>query len=485
MVFNLGEFFSIPRCRIISGILVLAVLLILFIFKGIPLIFKPSLLKQIQDNGELVVISRNSPTTFYEGPQGPTGFEYELARRFADFIGVELKIIIPENLGDIFSMLDSGQAHLAAAGLTITDTRKEHVRFGPSYMEITEQLIYHNQSKKPKSIKDLYKSHLEVIADSSHVENLQNQKKDYPDLNWVEHDDMESEQLLQLVQNQVIDFTIADSNELSMNQRFLMELRVAFDISEPQKLAWAFPKTEDKSLYDKAMVFFWNIMNNGGITHLIEKHYGHVDKFDYVGNRIYIRHITTRLSKYLDFYNKAADKYELDWRLLAAMGYQESHWDPKAVSPTGVRGIMMLTRETAGILGIKNRLDPKSSIFGGAKYLAQIRKRFPKEITEPDRTWYALAAYNVGYYHVEDARIIARQLNKNPNKWVDLKTILPLLSQRKWYKKTKFGYARGWEPVKYVENIRRYFDLLNWHLNKNIRDPEPEPEAFSILPPVL
>ena len=167
------------------------------------------------------------------------------------------------------------------------------------------------------------------------------------------------------------------------------------------------------------------------------------------------------------------------------MGYQESHWNPKAVSPTGVRGIMMLTLETAGHLGIKNRLDPYSSIYGGAKYLAQIRKRFGDELKEPDRTWFAMAAYNVGYYHVEDARKIAVQLNKDPNKWIDLKTTLPLLSRKKWYKKTRFGYARGWEPVKYVENIRRYYDLLNYHLNKNIQEPEPTHDAFTILPPIL
>ncbi len=465
--------------------IIVAISLILLIFKGIPFIFKPNLLKQIQDSGELVVITRNSPTTFYEGAQGPTGFEYELARKFAEFIGVELKIVIPENLGDIFNMLEQKQAHFAAAGLTVTDARKEKVRFGPSYMEITEQLIYNNQRRKPKSIADLTNGHLEVIAGSSHVENLLNQKQQYPELVWTEHDDMESEQLLQLVENQVIDYTIADSNELSMNQRFLLELRVAFDISEPKKLAWAFPITEDKSLYDKAMVFFWRILNNGEITHLIEKHYGHVSKFDYVGNRIYLRHIATRLSKYMDLFKQAGEKHKVNWRLLAAMGYQESHWNPRAVSPTGVRGIMMLTRETAGQMGIQNRLDPRSSIFGGAKYLARIRKRFPKEIKEPDRTWFALAAYNVGYYHVEDARKIALKLNKNPNKWVDLKTTLPLLSQRKWYKKTRFGYARGWEPVKYVENIRRYFDLLNWQQSKNEKKPVPDHDAFSILPPVL
>lgn len=130
-------------------------------------------------------------------------------------------------------------------------------------------------------------------------------------------------------------------------------------------------------------------------------------------------------------YIAAGEKYNIDWKLLAAMGYQESHWNPKAVSPTGVRGIMMLTQQTAGQMGIKNRLDPKSSIFGGAKYLDKIRRRFPKDLTEPDRTWFAMAAYNVGYYHVRDAQKITTQQEKNPNKWNDLQTTLPLLARKK------------------------------------------------------
>jgi len=474
-----------PRCRTMGSLLLGTAIFILLIFLGIPHLLKPNILGQVINSGELIVISRNSPTTYYEGTDGPTGFEYELAKRFADSLGVKLKIVTPDNLNEIFDMLDNKQAHFAAAGLTITDARKQRVQFSASYQEITEQLVYHNQDISPASIEELSTGNLEVVADSSHVESLQKLRQQHPDLEWVEHNDMESEELLQLVADQVIDYTVADSNEVAMNQRFMLDLRIAFDISKPQKLAWAFPKIKDSSLYDKAMTFFWRSLNNGEITQLIEKHYGHVSKFDYVGNRIYIRHIATRLSKYQKLYEEAAEKYNLDWRLLAAMGYQESHWNPRAVSPTGVRGIMMLTLETAAHLGIKNRLDPKSSIFGGAKYLAQIRKRLPEEIKEPDRTWFALAAYNVGYYHVDDARILAENMEMNSKTWVDLKNTLPLLSQKKWYKKTRFGYARGLEPVRYVEAIRRYYDLLNYQLSRNEQDDEPKHDAFSILPPVL
>ncbi|RDH84537.1 MAG: membrane-bound lytic murein transglycosylase MltF [endosymbiont of Galathealinum brachiosum] len=475
------------RCRLLGLSLILLISVILMMFKVVPLLFKPNTLNQVLESGELIIVTRNSSTTYYEGPNGKTGFEYELAKRFADSLGVTLKVITSDNLHEIFDMLNTGKAHFAAAGLTITDSRKEFVRFAASYMDITEQLIYNNQSYRPRKVPDLENGILEVIDGSSHVESLNELKTKNPELSWNTHSDIDSEQLLYLVENQLIDYTVADSNEVSLNQRFLLELRVAFDISEPKKLAWAFPKAKDTTLYDKAMSFFWRNLNDGEITHLIEKHYGHVTKFDYVGNRIFTRHIATRLSKYLDMYHESADKYNLDWKLLAAMGYQESHWNPKAVSPTGVRGIMMLTQHTAGLLGVKNRLDPKSSIFGGAKYLDQIRRRFPDELKEPDRTWYAMAAYNVGYYHVIDAQIIAKQQGKDPNKWVDLQTTLPLLARKKWYKKTKYGYARGWEPVKYVTNIRRYYDLLQYQFAPQDEEEEKGAghDAFSIMPSVM
>jgi membrane-bound lytic murein transglycosylase F len=184
-------------------------------------------------------------------------------------------------------------------------------------------------------------------------------------------------------------------------------------------------------------------------------------------------------------FETAAEENDLDWRLLAAMGYQESHWDPDAVSPTGVRGIMMLTLKTAKDLGIKDRLVPNNSIEGGARYFRQTLDRIPPSITEPDRTWMAMAAYNVGYGHLEDARVIAEQLGKNPDLWIDVKTTLPLLAKRKWYKKTRYGYARGWEPIQYVENIRSYYDILKWVDESNKEAVPVVPEEFLKIPNTL
>jgi membrane-bound lytic murein transglycosylase F len=453
---------------------------IIFIFNYLPKLGSVSLLEQIRNDGQLIVATRNSPTTYYEDVDGPAGLEYEMAKMFAEDLGVELTLLIPDSFDDLLEKVADNRVHIAAAGLTITEDRKKIFQFGPAYQEITEQLVYNVANKRPRSLARLDGT-LEVIANSSHEERLKHLKKSIKDLSWKANHQMESEELLQLVSDDIIEYTIADSNELSLNQRFLINLRVAFDIGAPQSLAWAMPKSDDKSLFREVQKFFKKIKENGELRRLIERNYGHVEDFDYVGTKIFMRHIETRLPAYRRFFEKAAEQHGLDWRLIAAMGYQESHWDPDAVSPTGVRGIMMLTRKTARDMGIKNRLDPESSIMGGAKYFKKTLQRIDKDITEPDNLWMAMAAYNVGFYHLQDARSITRKLKKNPDRWIDVRTSLPLLAKRKWYKKTRYGYARGWEPVRYVENIRSYYDILKW-----VDDGETEtttvPDEFLKIP---
>ncbi|MDH3886017.1 MAG: transglycosylase SLT domain-containing protein, partial [Desulfobacterales bacterium] len=227
------------------------------------------------------------------------------------------------------------------------------------------------------------------------------------------------------------------------------------------------------------------LKDNGQLDQLLERYYGYVTDFDYVGTRRYMKHIEQRLPQFRRWFEEAGEKTGVDWRLLAAIGYQESHWNPRAVSPTGVRGVMMLTQDTMRHLGIsKSRLDPQASIEGGGRYIARVRSRLPKRIREPDRTWMALAAYNVGTGHLEDARILAQGDGADQDKWIDVKKYLPLLSQKKWYKQTKYGYARGNEPVRYVENIRSYYDILAWITDRDSA-PKPMSPALGIKSPAL
>jgi membrane-bound lytic murein transglycosylase F len=378
-------------------------------------------------------------------------------------------VVVPPNFSDILPLTALGNANLAAAGLTVTKKREKKVRFGPVYQEITPQLVYRSGSVRPKTLADL-NGILEVVAGSSHEELLERLKNDYPDLTWQTNAELESDELLILVWQQLIEYTIADSNELSVNRRFYPELKPAFDISPPEPLAWAFPRSKDDSLFNAADAFFSEIRENGTLDRLIDRYYGHIGKFDYVGTRRYQAHIEQRLPQYRNFFIEAANEVGMDWRLLAAVGYQESHWKPDAVSPTGVRGIMMLTKAAAKDLDIMDRNDPEQSIHGGARYLANMLQRIPERIPEPDRTWLALAAYNIGLGHLEDARILTQKNKGDFDRWVDVKENLPLLSKKKWFQQTRYGYARGREPVRYVDNIRTYYDILVWLTEKDSED---------------
>lgn len=423
-------------------------------------------LQNIRDAGVLHVITRNAATTYFIGPHGAEGVEYELVKAFADHLGVSLKISTEDNLENMLSDLQDGEIDFAAAGLIATAESEKTLRFSTSYQSITQQLVYNRSESRPKAMEDVAEGVIEIMANSSHAEILSTLKDKHPNLSWSENKDAGSSELLTLVAENLVDYTVADSNEVLLTRRFHPELRIAFNVSKPQPLAWAFPKKKDDSLYKEANKFLAAYKESGHLAQLLKRHYEHASNYDYAGTNTYLGHVRYRLPRYQEMFELAGEVNELDWQLLAAIAYQESHWNPRAVSPTGVRGIMMLTNRTAKDLGVKDRTVPEQSIKGGSQYIRELSKKFSDELDEKDRLWFTLAAYNVGFGHVQDARKITTRRGGNPNKWVDVKESLPLLRSKRWYKTTRYGYARGNEPVKYVENIRSYYDILHWHLAK-------------------
>ncbi|WP_264296843.1 membrane-bound lytic murein transglycosylase MltF [Gallaecimonas mangrovi] len=419
-----------------------------------------SQLESILARGELRVGTRYSDTTYYEAADGPAGLDYELAAMFADYLGVKLKIEPSYSLSDLFPKLENGQYDLLAAGLTVTPERQAHFRFAPAYQDVSMKLVFKRGHRRPRDFDDLSDGSLMVMAYSAHAERLAEAAKTHPGLKWTETSDMDADELLQQVLAGKLDYTIADSNNLALNRRFYPDLMVGFTVQQEQPVAWAFQKTNDDSLYAALIEFFGEMNQTGVIARLEEKYYGHVRTFDYVDTRSFMRAVDRKLPRYQSYFEKYAGSF--DWRLLAAMSYQESHWNPYATSMTGVRGLMMLTLDTSDLLGVSNRLDPAQSIRGGANYLHQLFDRMPDSIPPDERIWFALAAYNVGEGHVLDARRITQDRGGDPNSWADVKENLPLLRKKAWYSKTRHGYARGDEPVKYVDNIRRYYETLVW-----------------------
>ncbi len=442
------------------------------------------MLDQIRQVGELVVITRSSPAAYFRGPEGTSGVEYELVRLFAAELKVNVRFLIADSIEDILDSVATGEAHIAAAGLTLLPDREPLVRFGPPYQEITQQLVYHRARRGPKLIADVLGADLEVIAESSHEAELERLETEYPDLSWESHTDLDSGELLHLVQERLIDYTVADSNELLLYQHRYPELRSAFDLSGPQPIAWALAHSQDASLYRAVRGFFERIQEDGRLSELLDRYYGNRTRLSFVDRRDFRRHLAMRLPPLIPLFRQAAKATGLDWRLLAAIGYQESHWDPKAVSPTGVRGIMMLTRDTARQLGVKDRRDPKQSIMGGARYIRVVEAKIPERIPEPDRLWLTLAGYNIGFGHLEDARIITQRQGGDPDKWSDVRERLPLLAKKKWHQTTRHGYARGQEPVKYVDNVRTYFEMLRWRFPAHLPSAE-APYGLEIDPVAL
>lgn len=438
------------------------------------------ILQHVRDAGVLHVLTRNAATTYFTGPHGNEGLEYDLAKAFADHLGVSLKMSIEDNLKNMLTKVQDNEVDFAAAGLTITTEREKTLRFSESYQSITQQLVYRRSIPRPKTMDDAVEGMMEVMANSSHVEKLNELKIKHPRLSWDENKDAGSTELLTLVAENLIDFTVADSNEVLLTRRFHPELGIAFDISKPQQLAWAFPKNGDNSLYEEANKFLKSYKKSGQLAQLLKLHYGHARNYQYAGTPTYLAHVRYRLPRYQQMFEHEGEVNDLDWQLLAAVAYQESHWNPRAISPTGVKGIMMLTKITAKDLGVKDRTVPAQSIKGGAQYIRELSEMFSPEISKLDKLWFTLAAYNVGFGHLTDARLITKQRGGNPDKWVDVKESLPLLRLKRWYKKTRYGYARGNEPVKYVENIRSYYDILHWHLAK-----ESPQENIAYLSPAL
>ncbi len=440
----------------------------------------PTELEKVYVSGQLHAVSRNGPTTYYEGPTGTTGLEFDLLKGFAQYIGVELVLHERESLGGLLNDVAKQQVHLGAAGITVTPERQQTLRFTQPYQLVSELLIFNRNQEKPSSLEQLVGKKVSVISGSSHAARLRELQAAIPQLQWVEHTDADMNDLIELVHKGEIDYTIADSNAFAMTEKIYPRARVAMELAGPQHLAWAFAKTRDNTLYSKAQSYFSELKKNDQLEPLIAAHHVPVD-LDQGGALTIANRIESRLPKWERYLKEAGETYNLEWHLLAAISYQESHWNPKARSYTGVRGLMMLTQAAAKDMGIANRVDPVQSIFGGAKYFKSIFDRIPDRIQGNDRVWMALAAYNVGFGHLEDARILTESLDGNPDKWEDVKEHLPKLAKRKYYKHLKHGYARGWEPVGYVENIQRYYTLIAWHdtlqnqtVATNNQDPHPD-----------
>jgi membrane-bound lytic murein transglycosylase F len=418
---------------------------------------KTDALDEIRASGEVTVLTRNNANCYYIYREEPMGFEYDLAKAFAESLGVELKVVTPTWEG-LLGGLQTGKGDFVAASMSITPSRQEEVDFSEGYLDVQQHIILHKNDGDTKKIEDLAGRTVHVRRGTTYEEALEKLKAEGLEIKIKLYDDMPTEELIRMVAEKEIDVTVADSHIAQLNRRYYPDVRMAFPLGEPLKLGWAVRKGE-KPLLEAINTFFQKTNESGAFQRIYDQYFLNVEVFDYVDLKKYHRRLEKRLPQYKKIIQHAARKHEFDWRLIASMIYQESHFNPKARSHTGVRGIMQLTLDTAREMGINNRLDPKQSIIGGVKYLRKLYDKF-EEATEPDRMLMALASYNVGYRHVQDAQEIARKKNLDPNSWAALEQTLPLLCHPKYYKQSRSGYCRGREPIRYVNRILTYYDIL-------------------------
>ncbi|MDW6003337.1 membrane-bound lytic murein transglycosylase MltF [Vibrio mangrovi] len=457
-------------------LIILALTSITALLSGCQIDSKPkSELDQIRERGVLRVGTVNNQLSYFIGPEGPSGMDYELAREFANELGVKLEMRPVYRVSSLFPALKKGEVDIVAAGQIQTAQRVQSFRPGPAYYYVSQQVVYRQGQWHPRNMQQLIQKQkdlsglapqvqvLNVVDDSHFEQTLVRLKRKYPDFLYQIEPDSDVHDLLRKVSQGELMFTIADSVEVSLAQRIYPDLATAFEITDDQPISWFIRRSDDESLYALMIEFFGNQKQSGTIASLEEKYIGHVGTFDYVDTRAFIRALDSRLPKWTPLFRKYAG--EFDWRLIAALSYQESHWNPRAKSPTGVRGMMMLTLATAKSVGITNRLNPEQSIQGGVKYLRRMISRVPDSIPDHEKIWFALASYNMGYGHMMDARDLTRVQGGDPDAWGDVKDRLPLLRKRRYFSQTRYGYARGDEALAYVENIRRYYQSMIGHID--------------------
>lgn len=418
-----------------------------------------SKLEQIKQQNQLTVGILFNPSSYYIDTEGGAGFEHDLVQEFAKYLDVNLNLVPNYHVDVLLKKLKNGQIDLLVGGLNQTEQRSQNFRFSPAYQYISYKLVYKQGRERPKSLSEITEP-ITVTVGTSHYELLNKLKQDFPNLVIEATNKADPNELLEMVMANEVAYTVADSHNLALVRRYYPDLSVALTLDEQQPLSWLFEKNNDDSLYAVLIDFFGEMHKNGELTALEEQYFGHVESFNYVDTRLFMQAVDKTLPKFQSWFQQYSG--DIDWRLLAAQSYQESHWNPRAISPTGVRGIMMLTQPTAKQMGVKSRLDAESNIRGGAQYLQTLLDRIPDRIEVHDKPWFALAAYNIGWGHVEDARKLTQRLGGDPDKWVDVKHNLPLLRQKTYYKTTRYGFARGDEAVTYVTNIRRYYDTLLW-----------------------
>lgn len=450
--------FDTDRLFVIAGLFVCIATLIYLIVNSMNRPEPVHPLEEILDQGKITLITQNNAHCYYLYKGQEMGFEYDLAKAFADYLGVAMDVEIGDTWEDMTPLLNKNPRSFIASSMVITPRRKKEVLFSQDYLAIQQHIIVHRDNANIKSVADLNGRTVHIKKGKAHEEQLKRIQQWGVDFDIVLHESATDEDLIRMVAEKEIDVTIADSTIAMLNRRYYPKIVIRDPISGNFYIGWAVSRKAG-SLLERINRFFSVVKRDGTLKEIFDKYYGDIEDFDYFDVRVFHERIKSRLPDYAPLIREYAKHYGFDWRLIAAQMYQESHFDPRARSHAGAHGLMQLMRPTARSLGVKDIYDPEQNIKGGVKHLKSLYDMYD-QAPEEDRLAIALAAYNVGQGHVSDARNLAASLGDDPDKWRSVSDALLKLSDKQYYRNTLHGYCRGREPVQYVRQIELYYDIL-------------------------
>ncbi|MCK5687657.1 transporter substrate-binding domain-containing protein, partial [Myxococcota bacterium] len=401
--------------------------------------------------------TRNNMSSYFVLRGRSMGFDYEMASLFADYLGVKLEVIVPEKWGDLIPRLQAGKADVIAAGMTATEDRGKKVRFSNPYALTHMRLVWGKGAKPVQEPEELAGLTLHIRQNSSYFQRLVKLNslfntvgKEPMDL-IIEGESMETEQILALVAKGDIPYTLCDYHICRENQVYLSELVMGPRVSDIEALAWA-THLEAAGLAAAVNVFFAKIRDDGTLKKL-EKRYYETPRRRSEARKAGALKSKDELSKYDSIFKEAALAHQLDWRLLAAMAFYESHFDVTYESWNGGRGLFGQTPQAISAYGFNDPSQPKQAASAAALDLARAGLQYAGIKNEEDRTKISLAAIAVGIGHISDARAVALKRGLNPDSWTDLCTAFHLLGKPEISAKARHGYLRASEAIDFAEGV--------------------------------
>lgn len=431
-------------------------------------------LERIIKRGKLVALTDYNSVNYYIYRGEPMGYQYELLKKFTEYLGIRLELRIEENLEKGFKLLEDGEVDLIAMGLTVTGKRRAQFDFTDPII-ITRQVLvqqmpegWQQMATRDQIENQLLRSSLELAEKTIHVEagsifkkRLETLMDEIADTIYVVEDQREVEDLIGAVARGEIEYTVADEHIALINERVYPGVDVKMPISFPQKLAWAVKKTPQQQLLNEINLWLAKFGDTFEARVIYNKYF-QSNRVRYLAKSEYTSFNAGRLSDYDPIIKEVAQSIGWDWRLLASLIYQESEFKTDVVSWAGAYGLMQLMPVVMEQFGIDSTASPEDQIRIGGKFIQYLDRQIPETITDSvERIKFVLAAYNSGVGHVLDARRLAKKYNRNPDVWTgETDFFMRNKSKPAFYHDSVvyYGYARGEETYAFVEQIVDRYD---------------------------